>query len=592
MYSTLAGSVLTALTLCSLIPRTEAQTYSSCNPLLQSGCPADPALGRTVDVDFTAGSSSEFGASGAVSYTSDGAAFTISQHGDAPTLSSNWYIMFGHVDYVVKAAPGTGIVSAAILQSDCLDEIDWEWIGGDNTQAQSNYFGKGITTTGYNRGAFHGAPNNHDEFHTYSIDWTADQIVWSIDGTTVRVMTQDQAEAGQYPQTPMYVKLGTWAGGDSSNPEGTIQWAGGVTDYSAGPFTMYVRSVHVTDYSTGSQYTYSGTSGTWQSISSTGGQINSEGDGTPAATGTAPAVTSSVPNDAPLAFGNSGDTSSVYATRTGWPWSGTATATAVSVSTSPSLYSSPSVVSSSASASASLEVVTSYDGQGFPTIITINPAAPTIPTSYDSQGFPITSTSLISEPTSQPATVQGSSITTASGSALVSSVSSNSASAPSEGPSSAASAPQSSSATASEASETTNTSFMTISTSTPLGFIPTSGSSSVSTPVSATASTTVISGETGLGFVYNVTFFVTSVVLALKQRDQEQQDQYGQLTPKYIHDSIKSSVEWNSNDFSIRYNIRHAACSESCRNPTLRDPRKLYFLTGLFIVMRLIALLI
>ena len=43
----------------------------------------------------------------------------------------------------MRAAPGTGIVSSAILQSDDLDEIDWEWIGGSSTKAQSNYFGKG-----------------------------------------------------------------------------------------------------------------------------------------------------------------------------------------------------------------------------------------------------------------------------------------------------------------------------------------------------------------------------------------------------------------------------------------------------------------
>lgn len=242
--------------------------------------------------------------------------------------------MFGHVDYVVKAAPGTGIVSAAILQSDCLDEIDWEWLGGDDTQAQSNYFGKGITTTGYNRGAYHGAANNHDEFHTYSIDWTSDQIVWSIDGTTVRAMTQSQAESGQYPQTPMYLKIGAWAGGDPSNPEGTIQWAGGVTDYSQGPFTMYVKSIHVSDYSTGSSYSYSGTSGTWESIVSSGGQVNGEGSdsSSPSSGSSAPAVTSSVPNSAPLAFDNGGSSdSSATATRTGWPWSGTATATVETV---------------------------------------------------------------------------------------------------------------------------------------------------------------------------------------------------------------------------------------------------------------------
>ncbi|KIW41269.1 uncharacterized protein PV06_06842 [Exophiala oligosperma] len=326
MHSSLLSSVLTALAVSSLLPTIIAQTYTSCNPLQQSNCPADPALGKSVDIDFTSGASSEFTESGAPTYDSNGAAFTIAKSGDSPSISSKWYIMFGHVDYVVKAAPGTGIVSAAILQSDCLDEIDWEWLGGDDTQAQSNYFGKGQTTTGYNRGAFHSAPNNHDEFHTYSIDWTADQIVWSIDGTTVRVMTQAQAEAGQYPQTPMYVKVGAWAGGDPSNPQGTIEWAGGPTDYSAGPFTMYLKSIHVTDYSTGSEYSYSGTSGTWQSIVSSGGKINSQGDGTPVSS-SAPAVTSQVTTgSAPLAFGNNGDSSTV--TRTGWPWSGTATTSA------------------------------------------------------------------------------------------------------------------------------------------------------------------------------------------------------------------------------------------------------------------------
>nr|KAK5442925.1 transglycosylase [Exophiala xenobiotica] len=350
MYSSHLGAVLTALSLSYLLPSVVAQTYSTCNPLAQSGvCPADPALGKSVDIDFTSGSSSEFSESGGPTYDSNGAAFTVAKSGDSPSISSKWYIMFGHVDFVIKTAPGTGIVSAAILQSDCLDEIDWEWLGGDDTQAQSNYFGKGQTTTGYNRGAFHSAPGNHDSFHTYSIDWTADQIVWSIDGTTVRAMTQAQAEANQYPQTPMYIKVGVWAGGDPSNAAGTIEWAGGQTDYSAGPFTMYLKSVHVTDYSTGSQYSYSGTSGTWQSIVSTGGQINSEGNGTPVSS-SAPSVTSQVTTgSAPLAFGN-GDESST-ATRTGWPWSGTATTTAVTVIPTPSTSSLQVSPSGSASVS-------------------------------------------------------------------------------------------------------------------------------------------------------------------------------------------------------------------------------------------------
>jgi beta-glucanase (GH16 family) len=239
--------------------------------------------------------------------------------------------MFGHVDYEIKAAPGIGIVSSAVLQSDCLDEIDWEWLGGDDAQVQSNYFGKGITSS-YNRGAFHAANNNHDQFHTYSIDWTSEQIVWQIDGVTVRAMTYAEAETGQYPQTPMRIKVGAWSGGDPSNPAGTIQWAGGPTNYAAGPFTMYLKSIAVTDYSTGSQYTYSDRSGTWQSIQSNGGKINDNGSSgsspTVAVAPTDPTSTSQSTITAPLPFeGTHAETTSSFVTPSIYPWIGSATAT-------------------------------------------------------------------------------------------------------------------------------------------------------------------------------------------------------------------------------------------------------------------------
>ena len=250
--------------------------------------------------------------------------------------------MFGHVDYVIQAAPGQGIVSSAVLQSDDLDEIDWEWLGGDDTQAQSNYFGKGETTE-YNRGAFHSNPGNHDGTHTYSVDWTADAIIWSLDGTQVRTLTPQTADSNQYPQTPMVIKVGAWSGGDSANPAGTIQWAGGPTDYSKGPFTMYLKSMHVADYSTGTEYTYSGNSGTWESIKAVNGQVNSSGQDSPDTT-VAPGVTSSATQSSqPTPFiSNSVTTSysSTSNTRTGYPWvtsstSVTATATAAqSVTTS------------------------------------------------------------------------------------------------------------------------------------------------------------------------------------------------------------------------------------------------------------------
>ncbi|KAL8675056.1 MAG: hypothetical protein Q9168_000539 [Polycauliona sp. 1 TL-2023] len=376
-----------------------AQTYSTCNPLTSGSCPADAALGRSVNIDFTSGASDSFTPQGSPTYDSNGATFAVAAPGDSPQVTSKWYIMFGHVEFQMKPAPGVGIVSSAVLQSDDLDEIDWEWIGGDSNQAQSNYFSKGQTTT-YNRGAFHPNPNNQASFHTYTIDWTADQIAWQIDGKTVRTLTAASAQ-GQYPQTPMMVKIGAWSGGDSANQPGTIAWAGGPTVYGNGPFPMVVKSVAVTDYSTGTQYSYSGTSGTWQSIQSQGGKINSSGGGkavAPADTGS----TSSTSGAAPIPFsGTHRKEDDAVTTRSNqYPWVATTMATSTTAPTTypnlPSGFktdqvvtatSSPPAASQASAADGGLETVTEYDQRGFPTVIVQAKGATK---HYNDQGFLIT----------------------------------------------------------------------------------------------------------------------------------------------------------------------------------------------------------
>lgn len=301
-----------------------AQTYTNCNPTQSSDCPPDSALGKTVNIDFTSASDS-FTAEGAITYDSDGASFTVAKQGDSPKITSKWYIMFGQVDIELQAAPGQGIVSSFFLQSDCLDEIDWEWLGGDNAQVQSNYFGKGNTAT-HDRGAFHANPGNHDGFQKYSIIWTSEQIAWQINGQTVRTLIPDNAN-GQYPQTPMMIRIGAWAGGDPNNDEGTIGWAGGLTDYTKGPYTMKVKSLKVQDYSTGSQYVYGDTSGTWTSIKSNGGTINS--GGTPVEED-APGITSAA-TGAPLPF--TPHTTSPYTRPSVYPWVPDTTIAAVPTTT-------------------------------------------------------------------------------------------------------------------------------------------------------------------------------------------------------------------------------------------------------------------
>ena len=128
--------------------------------------------------------------------------------------------MFGHVDIVMQAAPGVGIVSTMDMISDDLDEVDYEWLGADGAHVQSNYFVKGNTAT-YDRGETHSNPGNQGSFQTYSFDWTADAIVWSINGQAVRTLSSNDAPEG-FPQTPMQVKVGVWSAGDPSNAPGTI----------------------------------------------------------------------------------------------------------------------------------------------------------------------------------------------------------------------------------------------------------------------------------------------------------------------------------------------------------------------------------
>ncbi|KAK4103224.1 glycoside hydrolase family 16 protein [Parathielavia hyrcaniae] len=253
-----------------------AQTHTACDPTKRDDCPNPKAVGsKPVDIDFRKGESDFFTLADGTSLTYDdqlGAVFSISKEGQAPTVGSNAYIFFGQVDVTVRAARGVGVVTSFVLQSDDLDEVDWEWLGGDNAQVQTNYFSKGCVET-YDRGGFSPVADPVNQFHTYTIKWTPTQLDWIIDGTVVRSL-QNSGLSGcaGYPQSPMQIKLGTWVAGRKDAPQGTIDWAGGITDFSDGPFDGYYQSLRVVDYmgaqgaTEATEYHYTDLSGSWQSI--------------------------------------------------------------------------------------------------------------------------------------------------------------------------------------------------------------------------------------------------------------------------------------------------------------------------------------
>jgi beta-glucanase (GH16 family) len=118
-------------------------------------------------------------------------------------------------------------------------------------EVQTNYFGKGDDST-FDRGGFHDVTAVQTTQHTYTIDWTKEYVRWSINGNQVRELLYADAKGGsRFPQTPMQIRLGTWVAGRSDAPQGTVEWAGGLADFSNGPSVAYYKSLKITDYSNG-----------------------------------------------------------------------------------------------------------------------------------------------------------------------------------------------------------------------------------------------------------------------------------------------------------------------------------------------------
>ncbi|KAF2165170.1 glycoside hydrolase family 16 protein [Zasmidium cellare ATCC 36951] len=276
-----------ALSACLLAATASAQRadgqFWPCNPIKNDtgACPPDPGLPTsTYSVDFTKQTSiptnwtiSNYAN---IPFGPLGAEFTYAKRYDAPQLWTDFFILFGKITIEARIANGTGMISSFVLISDDFDEIDFEFSGnnfGDTAsrgKGQNNYFGKGITGN-YDRGGWFDVVDPQGTFHTYEIEWTEERLVWRVDGVEVRRFlardaTTAKGSAYQFPQTPSKFQLGIWAGGDPGQNEGTKAWAGGETNISAAPYTMYVKNVKIENYKPAWAYNWTDQSGTWQSI--------------------------------------------------------------------------------------------------------------------------------------------------------------------------------------------------------------------------------------------------------------------------------------------------------------------------------------
>ncbi|KAK4504493.1 hypothetical protein PRZ48_005409 [Zasmidium cellare] len=201
-----------------------------------------------------------------VTYNGDSILLTMAPSTVGTLLSSTHYVWYGKISATMTTSQGQGVVTAFILMSDVKDEIDFEFVGDDVSSAQSNYYWQGVTD--YHNMVPLNTSDTRSNTHTYTIDWTPDQVTWSIDGNDMRTLKKsdtwnDTTNSYHFPQTPARVQLSLWPAGLESNGEGTVSWAGGLVNWDSqymqnGYYYAMVNDVSIECYDPPDGYTNNG----------------------------------------------------------------------------------------------------------------------------------------------------------------------------------------------------------------------------------------------------------------------------------------------------------------------------------------------